>query len=69
MTSQQLGRVVQAEFRRQQLTLDKEALAVIVDYVAQAGTGVESVYALIDKLDTGAHADDAAVAAHGWLPG
>lgn len=56
MASQQLRQVVQAEFRRQQLMLDKEALALIVDYVAQASNGLESVYTLIDKLDTGADA-------------
>ncbi len=50
---QQLRQVVQAEFRRQQLTLDKEALALVVDYVAQNSSGLEPIYTLIDKLDTG----------------
>ena len=50
---QQLRQVVQAEFRRQQLTLDKEALALVVDYVAQNSSGLEPIYNLIDKLDTG----------------
>jgi hypothetical protein len=53
MAMQQLRQVVQAEFRRQQLTLDKEALALIVDYVAQNSSGLEPIYTLIDKLDTG----------------
>ncbi|KAL0045501.1 hypothetical protein WJX82_008463 [Trebouxia sp. C0006] len=49
---QQLRQVVQAEFRRQQLTLDKEALALVVDYVAQSSSGLEPIYSLIDKIDT-----------------
>lgn len=54
MASQQLRQIVQSEFRRQQLMLDKEALTLVVDYVAQAADGLQPVYALIDKLDTGA---------------
>ena len=48
-----LRQVVQAEFRRQQLMLDKEALQMIVDLVAQQEDSLEAVYAIIDKLDTG----------------
>lgn len=54
MASQQLRQIVQSEFRRQQLMLDKEALTLVVDYVAQAADGLQPIYALIDKLDTGA---------------
>ena len=53
MATQQLRQVIQAEFRRQQLMLDKEALALLVDYVAGAANGLELVHALIDKLDAG----------------
>ena len=53
MTSQQLRQAVQAEFRRQHLILDKEALALVVDHVLQAGDGLAPVYTLIDRLDTG----------------
>lgn len=55
MTSQQLRQAVQAEFRRQQLILDKEALALVVDHVSQAGDGLAPVYTLIDRLDTDNH--------------
>lgn len=53
MATQQLRQVIQAEFRRQQLMLDKEALALLVDYVAEAANGLELVHTLIDKLDAG----------------
>ena len=33
--------------------LDKEALQMIVDLVAQQEDSLEAVYAIIDKLDTG----------------
>ena len=34
--------------------LDKEALQMIVELVEQRENSLESVYAIIDKLDTGA---------------
>lgn len=46
--------LVQTEFRRQQLMLDKQALQLIVDLVEQRENALESIYAIIDKLDTGA---------------
>lgn len=52
--SPQTQRLVQTEFRRQQLMLDKEALQMIVELVEQRENRLESVYAIIDKLDTGA---------------
>lgn len=51
--SSQARQLVQTEFRRQQLTLDKHALQLIVDLVDQRESGLETVYAIIDKLDTG----------------
>ena len=52
--SSQTRRLVQTEFRRQQLMLDKEALQMIVELVEQRENSLELVYAIIDKLDTGA---------------
>lgn len=37
--------------------LDKEALSMLVDYVEQAANGLDAVYAIIDKLETGAGQD------------
>ena len=54
MATQQLKQAIQTEFRRQQLVLDKEALTLVIDYVTQAAQGLEPLYALIDRLDTGA---------------
>ena len=53
MTSQQMRQRIQLEFRRQQLMLDKEALALLVEYVEQAATGLEAVYSIIEKLEAG----------------
>ena len=35
--------------------LDKQALQMIVDLVEQRENSLESIYTIIDKLDTGAH--------------
>lgn len=51
--SSQARQLVQTEFRRQQLTLDKHALQLIVDLIDQRESGLETIYAIIDKLDTG----------------
>ena len=53
MTLQQMRQRIQLEFRRQQLMLDKEALALLVDYVEQAATGLDAVYSIIEKLEAG----------------
>ena len=44
---------IQLEFRRQQLMLDKEALALLVEYVEQGATGLDAVYSIIEKLEAG----------------
>ena len=33
--------------------LDKEALALLVEYVEQAATGLEAVYSIVEKLEAG----------------
>lgn len=53
MSAQQIRQRIQSEFRRQQLMLDKEALALLAEYVEQAPTGLEAVYTVIDKLEAG----------------
>ena len=53
MTSLQMRQRIQLEFRRQQLMLDKEALALLVEYVEQAATGLEAVYSIVEKLEAG----------------
>ena len=53
MATQQLKQAIQTEFRRQQLMLDKEALALVIDYVTQAASELDALYTLIDRLDTG----------------
>ena len=54
MSPQQVRQRIQSEFRRQQLMLDKEALALLVEYVELATNGLEAVYTVIEKLETGA---------------
>lgn len=53
MSSQQMRQRIQSEFRRQQLMLDKEALARLVEYVEQAATGLDAIYTVIEKLEAG----------------
>lgn len=53
MSLHQVRQRIQSEFRRQQLLLDKEALALLVEYVEQATDGLEAVYTVIEKLETG----------------
>ena len=53
MTPQQMRQRIQLEFRRQQLMLDKEALALLVEHVEQAATGLNAVYSIIEKLEAG----------------
>ncbi|KAL3133858.1 hypothetical protein ABBQ32_008325 [Trebouxia sp. C0010 RCD-2024] len=53
MSTQHIRQRIQSEFRRQQLMLDKEALALLVEYVEHAPTGIDAVYTVIDKLEAG----------------
>ena len=53
MSSLQMRQRIRSEFRKQQLMLDKEALALLVDYVEQAATGLDAVYTIIEKLEAG----------------
>lgn len=53
MSSQHIRQRIQSEFRRQQLMLDKEALALLVDHVEHAPTGIDAVYTVIEKLEAG----------------
>lgn len=53
---------IQSEFRKQQLMLDKEALALLVDYVEQAATGLDAVYTIIEKLEAGTKFYDRSIA-------
>lgn len=53
MTSLQMRQRIQLEFRRQQLVLDKEALALLVEHVEQAATGLDAVYSIVEKLEAG----------------
>ncbi|KAL3143406.1 hypothetical protein ABBQ38_002229 [Trebouxia sp. C0009 RCD-2024] len=55
MSSQHIRQRIQSEFRRQQLMLDKEALALLVDHVEHAPTGIDAVYTVIEKLEADNH--------------
>lgn len=59
---------IQSEFRKQQLMLDKEALALLVDYVEQAATGLGAVYTIIEKLEAGTKFCDRSIAGFALLP-